>query len=84
MIEYVFRGGTIRTIKSDGGQYSRWTGFNLHEISTSTIVGLLSTLHSSLGHRSDDLWANPETLTKGLGPITNLTNMDRNIGIFGS
>ena len=75
---------TVGTINADDGESSlRVRGVKLYEVSTSeNRFLLLSTLHGRLGQRRDDGRARANTFTKFLGPITSLTDVNRDVRIF--
>lgn len=84
-VEHILGGSTEGTIDSDGGELRSTSVLELDEVTTDTdggLVVLLSTLHGSRGHGSNDRGANTETVTKGASPVTDLADVNGNVGVF--
>ena len=98
-IENVLSRCTVGTINADHGHGAvRCSGVELHEVATGgcgrlegrlvldvaeLLIILDLTLHRSLGKRSDDGWAGANTLAEGLRPVTDLTNVHRDVRVLG-
>jgi len=84
-VEHILSRGTERTIDADGGESESAARIKFHKVSTcrSSFLILLGPFHRSRGHGSDDRWADTKTVAKSTGEVTNLSDVDRNIGIFG-
>jgi hypothetical protein len=83
----VLRRCSVRAINAYGGQgASSATDIKFYKVTTSSDNTriFLGALHCRLGHGSNNGRANAETITECARPITDLTDMDRNIWIFGS
>ena len=84
-VEHVFSGSTIWSIDADDREWARSTaGVNLDEVTAGSIhrLVLLGSLHCSLGQRGNNRRACANTFTEAPSPVTNLTDMDRDIRVF--
>lgn len=84
-VENIFGRRTKGTIDANGGKTDR-VRINLDEITTggAGFLVLLRTFDRGRRHGSDDTWTSTKTFTKLACPVTNLSDVDGNIGILGS
>jgi len=86
-LENVFSGSTVRAIDPDNRQGTgRACGIKLNEVATgsSVRVVLFVALHGSLSESRDNRRTSADAISESLSPVSNLTDMDRNIRIIGS
>jgi hypothetical protein len=87
-VEHIFSGSTIGTINANDGQ-GAGVGVGIEFDKVTTAEGglgifLLRGLEGSGGKSLDDGRASANTFTETLGPVTNLTDVNGNIGVLGS
>lgn len=83
-IKHILSRGAERTVDANGGESESAVAIEFDEVSTCrSIILLLGALHRGRGHGSNDRWADTETVAKSTGEVTDLSDVDRNIGIFG-
>lgn len=87
-VEHILGGSTIGTINADDGQGAGvGIGIKLDEVTTAESglgIFLLSGLEGSGGESLDDGGTSANTFTEALGPVTDLTDVNRDIGILRS
>ena len=83
-VEDILSRSTVRSINTNSRQVTA-SVVDLNEVTTSTVdaVILLVTLQGRLGHGGDNLGARANTLSQCIGPITDLTDVDRDVGVLG-
>jgi len=83
-VENILSRGTERTVDADLGKTESAAGIKFHKVSTRRcILAFLGAFHGSRGHGSDHRWADAKTVAKSTCPVTDLSNVDGDIGIFG-
>ena len=82
-VENILSRRTVRAVDAHAGEGTA-SGINLNEVTTGTVdtVILLGSLHRGLGHRGDNLGASTDTLSQCIGPVTDLTDVDRDVGVL--
>ena len=86
-VEDILSRRTIGTIDTDSRERAGGaTGVKFDEVATGTIEAgvLLLALHGVLGHGSDDGRASTDAFTEPTGPVTDLTDVHRDVGVLRS
>jgi len=87
--EDVFSWSTVWTINTNNGERARvGIGVELNKVTTTfldqvRLVILLKGLHGSCRNGLDNGRSGTDTLAESLGPVTDLTDMNRHVGVFG-
>ena len=82
-VEHVLSRSTVGAVNAHVGKGAA-SSINLNEVTTGAVdaVILLLAVHGGLGHRSDNLRASTDELSQSIGPVTDLTDMDRDVRVL--